>query len=98
MLIAAYAEFWVRSINLLDARLNNQPMDKPPLPGAALRLLYQKYGPAAPISAAQMATGGGLLPLDLEWQLMSRPSKVNVRRLAGATGQPWDWRTVHCRG
>ena len=44
--IAAYAEFIVRSINLFDARLNNQPLADLPLPGNGLKLLYQSYAPA----------------------------------------------------
>ena len=98
--IAAYAEFLVRSINLLDARLNNQPMDKLPLPGAALWLLYQKYGPAAPISAAQMATVGASYRSYLEWQ--SDVAALQNQRAAllvqldsmGLENRPLSWLTA----
>jgi type VI secretion system protein ImpL len=67
-LIAAYAELLVRRINLLDARLNNASMDNLPLPGTELSLLYQKYGPASSISAAQLATIGTSYRAYLTWQ------------------------------
>jgi len=67
-LIAAYAAFLVRRINLADARLNGKSMDNLPLPGTELSLLYQTYGPPAQISAAQMITLGSSYRSFLEWQ------------------------------
>ncbi|MGE8186818.1 type VI secretion protein IcmF/TssM N-terminal domain-containing protein [Pseudomonas sp. NPDC086278] len=67
-LIAAYAALLVRRINLLDARLNDKPMDDLPLPGSELSVLYEKYGPSLSISAAQMATIGTSYRAYLAWQ------------------------------
>lgn len=72
-LIAAYSEFLVRRINLLDARLNGQPMDNLPLMGPELSLLYQAYGPSVSISAAQMATVGTSYRAYLKWQTDPAP-------------------------
>ncbi|WP_240500372.1 type VI secretion protein IcmF/TssM N-terminal domain-containing protein [Pseudomonas syringae] len=66
-LIAAYAEFLVRRINLLDARLNNQSMEGLPVPGNELGILNQTYGSKEKISAGQMATLGDSYRYCLEW-------------------------------
>ncbi len=98
--IAAYTEFLVRRINLLDARLNNQPLGNLPLPGAALGLLYQKYGPPAQISEAQMATVGTTYRAYLEWQTDIVPLQNQRAALLvqldslGMENRPLSWLTA----
>lgn len=66
-LIAAYVEFFVRRINMLDARLNNRSLseinERPDL-----GLLYQAYGTNESISAAQLAGVGNLYANYLTWE------------------------------
>ena len=68
--IAAYSEFLVRTINLLDARLNNLPLDGLPLPDNGLGALYRAYVPdtALTLSSAEMSTIGTSLRAYLQWQ------------------------------
>ncbi|WP_426143664.1 type VI secretion protein IcmF/TssM N-terminal domain-containing protein [Pseudomonas sp. DWP3-1-2] len=67
-LIAAYAEFLVRRINLLDARLNNQSMSNLPMPGSEVGFLNLAYGNKDVISAGQLITLGTSYRSYLEWQ------------------------------
>lgn len=67
-LIAAYAEFLVRRINLLDARLNNQSMSNLPTPGSEVGFLNVAYGTKDVISAGQLVTLGTSYRSYLEWQ------------------------------
>ncbi|MBF7729555.1 type VI secretion protein IcmF/TssM N-terminal domain-containing protein [Pseudomonas sp. N040] len=100
--IAAYAEFVVRSINLLDARLNNQPMDQLPLPGHGLGLLYQAYAPgtAPALSSAEMATIGTSMLAYMKWQTdiallqNQRSSLLVMLDSMGLENLPLSWLTA----
>ncbi|WP_426117068.1 type VI secretion protein IcmF/TssM N-terminal domain-containing protein [Pseudomonas sp. DSP3-2-2] len=99
-LIAAYAEFLVRRINLLDARLNDHAMDSLPLPGTELAILNQIYGSRETISAGQMATVGASYRSYLEWDTdMSRMQSQRAGLLSqldsmGLENRPLGWLTA----
>lgn len=100
--IAVYAEFVVRSINLIDARLNGQPMDQLPLPGHGLGLLYQAYAPetAAALSSAEMATIGTSMLAYMKWQTdvaalqNERSSLLVMLNSMGLENLPLTWLTA----
>lgn len=99
-LIAAYAEFLVRRINLLDARLNDQSMGSLPLPGSELAVLNQIYGSRETISAGQMATVGASYRSYLEWDTdISRMQSQRAGLLSqldsmGLENRPLGWLTA----
>jgi len=99
-LIAAYAEFLVRRINLLDARLSGKPMTGLPVPGTELSLLFRTYDPASSISAAQLATIGNSYRAYLAWQtdtaqlLNQRASLLVQLESMGLENRPLAWLTA----
>lgn len=99
-LIAAYAEFLVRRINLLDARLNNQSMDELPLPGPEVGFLNLIYGSKAPISAGQLVTLGTSYRSYLAWQTdtaqmqTQRAGLLGQLEYMGLEGRPLAWLTA----
>ncbi|MGS0737493.1 type VI secretion protein IcmF/TssM N-terminal domain-containing protein [Pseudomonas sp. GG8] len=99
-LIAAYAEFLVRRINLLDARLNNQSMDELPVPGSEVGFLNLIYGSKTPISAGQLVTLGTSYRSYLEWQTdmaqmqSQRAALLGQLENMGLEGRPLTWLTA----
>ncbi|WP_339560942.1 type VI secretion system protein [Pseudomonas sp. EA_65y_Pfl1_P113] len=98
--IAAYAEFLVRRINLLDARLSNSAMAEMPTPGLGLGLLYQIYAPKDKVSPSQMATVGSSYASYLAWdndfaQLQSqRAALLGLLGSMGLESRPQTWLTA----
>lgn len=100
--IAAYTEFVVRSINLLDARLNGQPMDKLPLPTHGLAALYRAYGASegASLSTSELFAIGPSLLAYFQWQTdiallqNQRSSLLVVLDSLGLENQPLTWLTA----
>ncbi|NWD58221.1 hypothetical protein HX878_26255 [Pseudomonas veronii] len=96
-LIAAYAEFLVRRINLLDARLNNQSMDNLPLPGSEVGFLNLTYGSKEATSAGQLVTLGSSYRSYLEWQTDmaqmqgQRAALLGQLESMGLEGRPLTW-------
>lgn len=99
-LIAAYAAFLVRRINLLDARLNNQSMDNLPLPGSEVGFLNLTYGSKVAIGAGQLVTLGTSYRSYLEWQTdmaqmqSQRAALLGQLESMGLEGRPLAWLTA----
>lgn len=99
-MIAACAEFLVRRINLLDARLNNQSMEGLPLPGNELGILNLTYGSKEKISAGQIASLGESYRQYLEWE--TDINRMQIQRTSflvqldnmSLEHRPLDWLTA----
>ncbi len=100
--IAAYTEFLVRTINLMDARLNNRPLDDLPLPDHGLGSLYRAFAPvtASTLSNAEVGTLGTSLQAYLEWQtdealLQNQRNSLLIQLDGlGLENLPLDWLTA----
>ncbi|EPJ84402.1 hypothetical protein CFII64_14200 [Pseudomonas sp. CFII64] len=98
-LIAAYVEFLVRRINLLDARLNNQSLENLPLPGSEVGFLNLAYGSKQTIGAGQLVTLGSTYRSYLEWQTdiaqmqTQRAGLLGQLESMGLEGRPLVWLT-----
>ncbi|WP_027212217.1 type VI secretion protein IcmF/TssM N-terminal domain-containing protein [Burkholderia sp. WSM2232] len=66
--LAAYAQHYARRINLIDAALAGQPLDRLPLPGGELPAIESDLHPGTPFDAQIAAYFEQIYPDYLRWQ------------------------------